>query len=166
MADKIVQLVDQNDDNIYPVAGAMKDGTVDTNTILDGAVTGAKIDFSTTGGQCSQTNLPETTIGTSYVTLVSSSVSVAGRYIVMGEYYGTAASDNTYFSSVLHNNTSNQNIAICNQGRDGNNRVRAMLFGVADLALGDSVSLRASCGSGSMKVDGDVAIAFIRIMGS
>ena len=50
MADKIVQLKDNQDNNVYPVAGAMKQGSVTTGTINDGAVTGVKIDFTTIQG--------------------------------------------------------------------------------------------------------------------
>lgn len=45
MAEKIVQLIDNNNDNIYPVAGSLKDGSVTTSTISDEAVTSAKIDM-------------------------------------------------------------------------------------------------------------------------
>lgn len=47
MADKIVQLTDDANNNIYPVAGSLKSGSVTTNTIEDEAVTADKIDFST-----------------------------------------------------------------------------------------------------------------------
>lgn len=45
MTDKIVQLVDNENNNIYPVAGSLAQGSVTTSTINDGAVTGAKIDW-------------------------------------------------------------------------------------------------------------------------
>ena len=47
MADKIVTLIDNEGTNIYPVAGAVKEGSVTTSTIADDAITPAKIDFST-----------------------------------------------------------------------------------------------------------------------
>lgn len=47
MANKIVQLIDDNNDNLYPVAGSLKSGSVTTSTINDGAVTSSKIDFTT-----------------------------------------------------------------------------------------------------------------------
>ena len=47
MADKIVQLVDKDNNNVYPIAGALAQGSVTTSTINDGAVTAEKIDFST-----------------------------------------------------------------------------------------------------------------------
>lgn len=47
MAEKIVQLIDKDNNNIYPVAGSLKDGSVVTSSIADGAVTSAKVDFST-----------------------------------------------------------------------------------------------------------------------
>lgn len=46
MVDKIVQLVDKDDNNVYPVAGSLKQGSVTTGTINDGAVTPSKIDMS------------------------------------------------------------------------------------------------------------------------
>ena len=49
MSNQVVQLIDNNNNNIYPVAGALKDGSVTTSTINDGAVTASKIDFSTLG---------------------------------------------------------------------------------------------------------------------
>lgn len=47
MTEKIVQLTDDENNNIYPVAGSLKDGSVTTSTINDGAVTADKIDFTT-----------------------------------------------------------------------------------------------------------------------
>lgn len=47
MSNQVVQLTDKDNNNIYPVAGALKQGSVTTSTIDDGAVTGAKIDFTT-----------------------------------------------------------------------------------------------------------------------
>ena len=47
MADKVVQLVDKDNNNVYPIAGALAQGSVNTSTINDGAVTANKIDFST-----------------------------------------------------------------------------------------------------------------------
>lgn len=47
MADKVVQLVDKDNNNVYPIAGALAQGSVNTSTINDGAVTADKIDFST-----------------------------------------------------------------------------------------------------------------------
>lgn len=46
MTDKIVQLVDKDNNNVYPVAGSLKQGSVTTSTINDGAVTAAKINLS------------------------------------------------------------------------------------------------------------------------
>ena len=43
MADRVVQLKDNQDNNVYPVAGALKQGSVTTSTINDGAVTTSKI---------------------------------------------------------------------------------------------------------------------------
>lgn len=43
MTDKIVKLVDGDDNNIYPIAGALKSGSVTSSTINDGAVTTPKI---------------------------------------------------------------------------------------------------------------------------
>lgn len=44
MTEKIVQLIDKDNNNIYPVAGSLKSGSVTTSTINDGAVTADKID--------------------------------------------------------------------------------------------------------------------------
>ena len=53
MTEKIVQLIDNEGDNIYPVAGALKSGSVTTSTIANNAVTAPKIDFSTLSGNYS-----------------------------------------------------------------------------------------------------------------
>lgn len=45
MADKIVTLIDHEGENLYPVAGALKEGSVTTSTIADDAITSSKIDF-------------------------------------------------------------------------------------------------------------------------
>lgn len=50
MVDKIVQLVDVNNNNVFPVAGSLKQGSVTTSTINNGAVTTAKIDYTTLKG--------------------------------------------------------------------------------------------------------------------
>lgn len=47
MADRVVQLKDNQDNNVYPIAGALAQGSVNTSTINDGAVTASKIDFTT-----------------------------------------------------------------------------------------------------------------------
>lgn len=47
MADQVVTLIDNEGANLYPVAGALKQGSVTTSTINDGAVTADKIDFTT-----------------------------------------------------------------------------------------------------------------------
>lgn len=52
MTEKIVQLVDKDNNNLYPVAGSLKQGSVTTSTINGKAVTADKIDFSTLGAQC------------------------------------------------------------------------------------------------------------------
>ena len=57
MADKIVQLIDKDGDNVYPVAGSLAADTVDTNNIVDEAVTSSKIDFTTFGNQTSYFDL-------------------------------------------------------------------------------------------------------------
>lgn len=53
MADQVVTLIDNEGTNLYPVAGALKQGSVTTSTINDGAVTADKIDFTTLGGNYS-----------------------------------------------------------------------------------------------------------------
>ena len=49
MANQVVQIIDNNGNDIYPVAGALMQGAVTTSTINDGAVTASKIDFTTFG---------------------------------------------------------------------------------------------------------------------
>lgn len=46
MADKVVQLVDKDNNNVYPIAGALAQGSVTTSTINDGAVTVGKMNVS------------------------------------------------------------------------------------------------------------------------
>ena len=53
MTDKIVQFTDGESNNIFPVAGALKSGSVTTSTINDNAVTKTKIDLSTLDGNYS-----------------------------------------------------------------------------------------------------------------
>lgn len=43
MADRIVQLKDNQGNNVYPVAGSMKQGSITTNMLNDGIVTEAKL---------------------------------------------------------------------------------------------------------------------------
>jgi hypothetical protein len=43
MADKIVQLIDKDNNNIYPVAGSMADDSIMTAMLKDGSVTPAKV---------------------------------------------------------------------------------------------------------------------------
>lgn len=57
MPNKIVQLIDNEDNNIYPVAGSLAQGSVTTSTINDGAVTAAKIDFTTMPGNYSASEI-------------------------------------------------------------------------------------------------------------
>lgn len=47
MANKVVQLVDKNSNNLYPVAGAVITDAVSTGAISNQAVTNPKIDWST-----------------------------------------------------------------------------------------------------------------------
>ena len=47
MADKIVILEDANGNNIYPISRGLATNSVDTNAIQNGAVTSAKIDWTT-----------------------------------------------------------------------------------------------------------------------
>ena len=47
MANKIVQLEDKNNDNIFPIAGGVKDDSVTTAMIKGSAVTSDKIDYTT-----------------------------------------------------------------------------------------------------------------------
>ena len=64
MANNIVQLVDNDENNIFPVAGSMASDSIETNMLKDSCVTSQKIDWTTL----------ETTYSTatkeSYVTLV------------------------------------------------------------------------------------------------
>ena len=54
MANQVVTLIDNEGTNLYPVAGALKQSSVTTSTINDGAVTANKIDFTTFPfGNCS-----------------------------------------------------------------------------------------------------------------
>ena len=53
MANKIVQLINEDNDNVYPLAGGMAADSIDTQMLKDGSVTSDKIDFTTydwTGG--------------------------------------------------------------------------------------------------------------------
>lgn len=50
MADKIVQLVDKNSNNLYPVAGAVIDNAVSTGAISSQAVTNPKIENGAVNG--------------------------------------------------------------------------------------------------------------------
>lgn len=50
MANNIVQLIDKDNNNIFPVAGSMAGDSVTTTMIQDNAVTSAKMDWTTMGG--------------------------------------------------------------------------------------------------------------------
>ena len=56
MSNQIVQLTDKDNNNIFPVAGSMAGGSIETGMIQDAAVTLGKIDSSTinTGNLLSQ----------------------------------------------------------------------------------------------------------------
>lgn len=47
MADKIVQLIDDQNNNIYPISRGVAANSIDTNAIQDGAVTSDKIESAT-----------------------------------------------------------------------------------------------------------------------
>ena len=47
MANQVVTIIDNNGNDIYPVAGALMQGAVTTSTINDNAVTAGKIDWGT-----------------------------------------------------------------------------------------------------------------------
>lgn len=64
MANQVVTIIDNEGNNIYPVAGALMEGAVTTSTINDGAVTAAKIDFSSLPGNYSTT---ETATGYTWI---------------------------------------------------------------------------------------------------
>lgn len=49
MADRIVQLTDEDDNNIFPAAGTMPTGAITTNMLQNNSVTSDKIDFATFG---------------------------------------------------------------------------------------------------------------------
>lgn len=50
MADRIVQLTDEDDNNIFPAAGTMPTGAITTNMLQNNSVTSDKIDFTTLEG--------------------------------------------------------------------------------------------------------------------
>lgn len=50
MADRIVQLTDEDDNNIFPAAGTMPTGAITTNMLQNNSVTSDKIDFTTISG--------------------------------------------------------------------------------------------------------------------
>lgn len=80
MPNKIVQLVDNENNNIYPVAGSLAQDSVTTSTINDEAVTTAKIaDGAATSNKLSLTtstqtltfkNVGESTMGTGTATMI------------------------------------------------------------------------------------------------
>ena len=80
MTDRIVQFTDGEDNNIFPVAGALKSGSVTTSTINDEAVTTAKIaDGAVTSGKISLATSTQTltfknaggsTMGTGTATMI------------------------------------------------------------------------------------------------
>lgn len=57
MTDKIVQLIDKDNNNVFPVAGSLKQGSVNSATINDKAVTAPKINFSTFFTQTGESTL-------------------------------------------------------------------------------------------------------------
>lgn len=57
MTDKIVQLIDKDNNNVFPVAGSLKQGSVNSATINNKAVTAPKINFSTFFTQTGESTL-------------------------------------------------------------------------------------------------------------
>ena len=66
MADKIVQLQNEDGDNIFPICRGLGNDTVTTAAIQDGAVTGAKIDW--TEFALTQTSTTNTFTPSNYIT--------------------------------------------------------------------------------------------------
>ena len=94
MTDKVVQLVDAESNNIFPVAGSLKSGSVTTNTINDGAVTADKIDTSTLPGKTfAEVSLTDTKrAGSTYVDFSTYTVPQSGLYAIRIAFSSEATS--------------------------------------------------------------------------
>ena len=96
MTDKVVQLVDAESNNIFPVAGSLKSGSVTTNTIDDGAVTADKIDASTLPGKTfAEVSLTDTKrAGSTYVDFSTYTVPQSGLYAIRIAFSSEATNTN------------------------------------------------------------------------
>lgn len=96
MVDKVVQLQDKDANNLYPVAGSLKQGSVTTSTINDGAVTAAKIDTSTLPGKTfAEVSLIGTErAGSTYVDLSTYTVPQSGLYAIRIAFSSEATNTN------------------------------------------------------------------------
>lgn len=134
MVDKIVQLVDKDDNNLFPVAGSMKQGAVTTNLLADGAVTKDKIDFSTMKkwapdyAQKSTTNL--------LASSTSATVQEDGFINYNLNYYKTGSSPTT-----VRLNINNKEVDRAEGEKDMNNNLASVCAGTLPVSKGDVISV-------------------------
>lgn len=83
MAEKIVQLRDNQGNNVYPVAGSMKQGSITTNMLSNGAVTANKINFNAFSTKVAGYNAENYTLTTSYQDVATIPNVPAGTYLAM-----------------------------------------------------------------------------------
>ena len=94
MANQVVTIIDNNGNDIYPVAGALMQGAVTTSTINDGAVTANKIDFSTFGDQTNYFDIGNIRVafGTNTLNNVPSSTDTQSSAISYGTTFASPPS--------------------------------------------------------------------------
>lgn len=104
MADKIVQLQDEDGNNIFPLARGLGSDTVSTATIQNGAVTAAKIDLTTlidkiypVGSIYMSTNnvSPQTFLGGTWTRIQNTFLIAAGSNYSAGSTGGSASHTHT-----------------------------------------------------------------------
>ena len=89
MADKIVQLVDDQNNNIYPISRGVAADSVDTNAIQDGAVTSDKIDWSTLTSKTINATTTNTKVQNLNVKLVYNDAGfgiISGTFKMVGDF--------------------------------------------------------------------------------
>lgn len=176
MADRIVQLKDKDDNNIFPVASVAnaanirmtdtdpgegsaleagnyvavygQNGYIETADIADEAITSDKIDFSTFPVDFVQGD--GSTIET-FGTVLTKTIQKSGKYLILGQIDADQNTGGTgaYLTTEIRINSQVTDQELGALGTNG--RVSGIIFAIHTLAVGDVVEL-ATSGSGSWHI--------------